>query len=136
MLRLLVCVMLVPAMLLPVGVCRCAPPPCAASVPATGDDEQSDTDCCADDAHRHDHQEQSPAPPDEHHAPWCPVVKAFVGHTLNRQGHLPITAIGARLELAFDADTGLTSSSPTAATHLLPVDEQLPLYLTFRTLRI
>jgi hypothetical protein len=139
MIRLLVCVLLMPAMLPPSGVCVChylPAAPCSATT-SGGELEQhfAEADGCTAEAVNQNHSRPTHGENPINHAPCGPEIKALVGSAQADPGHSltgpGFVGSGVPFETA-----ALPFSANEHAWPSTPPDQRRPLYLSLLTLRI
>lgn len=135
MIRLLLCLMLAPAMLLPSGVCFCHYFATEISSTSSGDEIATGphADACPSDAA----VERYPQPDRGHnhgeHAPCGPGIKALVGSNLANFGE-SLTKIGFSASTISSDAKSLSSWQIVSAD--VPLSQRLPLYLSLLQIRI
>jgi hypothetical protein len=129
MLRFLMCVLLLPALLLPPGVC----------LGHCGAFHQGNTptnDSCASEGQHHQHQDRAPTNHDDQHGPTCLLVS---GPATFYAANPSDTALGLWFTTTF-LSSAFSKSNPSPTTAwpeaALGLGESQPLYLKLHTLRI
>jgi hypothetical protein len=139
MLRILVCLVLIPTMLLPSGVCIChyfTLPVCSST--ASEDEfaqQYADGDGCTSDTQTQNHRQPCRDDNRDNHPPCGPGIKALLGSTqADFAGSLSrLSCIDSSIPVEIAALPCLAAAH--ASPHV-PPDQRHPLYLSLLTLRI